>query len=346
MLIASDGQPKIVDFGLSKLITGGTAATATGDVLGTASYMAPEQAGGRSKEVGPAADVYALGAILYEMLTGRPPFKAETPLDTLVQVAHDEPVAPAAPAEGAARPGEHLPEVPEQGAGAALCQRPGAGRGSRSLPGRGAGRAPGRSAWSAGPRGGHGGGRAWPPCWPSPRAGALIAFGLVTWEGRRASRARPAPSGRAGRKSGNGSPPRRHAAARRCSGGYTRGSRPGLLRDRGLRHCEDGDVGLGLLWLAQSLRLVPEDDRDLQRAIRTNLAGWRGQTHALQALLGHADRVLSAVWSPDGKLILTAGADRTARLWDAATGELQWPAAASTPAPFRSPPSARTVPRS
>jgi serine/threonine protein kinase len=84
---------KITDFGLAKqLDTAGQ--TQTGAVLGTPSYMAPEQAAGKGREVGPAADVYALGAILYECLTGRPPFKAATTLDTVAQVIHNEPVAP------------------------------------------------------------------------------------------------------------------------------------------------------------------------------------------------------------------------------------------------------------
>jgi serine/threonine protein kinase len=97
VLVAADGTPKVTDFGLAKRLAGsaaGASPTQTGAILGTPSYMAPEQAGGVAKQVGPAADVYALGAILYELLTGRPPFRAETPLDTLLQVLSDEPVPP------------------------------------------------------------------------------------------------------------------------------------------------------------------------------------------------------------------------------------------------------------
>jgi serine/threonine-protein kinase len=85
--------PKITDFGIAKVLTAETSDTTTGVVLGTPAYMAPEQARG-SGEVGPAADVYALGAILYEMLTGRPPFRGATPLETLDLVRGAEPAAP------------------------------------------------------------------------------------------------------------------------------------------------------------------------------------------------------------------------------------------------------------
>ena len=85
--------PKITDFGLAKRVEGDHGLTRTGAVMGTPSYMAPEQAQG-VKDVGPAADVYALGAVLYEMLTGRPPFRALTALDTVLQVLSSEPVPP------------------------------------------------------------------------------------------------------------------------------------------------------------------------------------------------------------------------------------------------------------
>jgi WD40 repeat protein len=94
VLLASDGSPKITDFGLAKCLDAEDGQTRSGDILGTPSYIAPEQARGSLKEIGPATDVYALGAILYELLTGRPPFKAATLVETLDLVRQTEPAAP------------------------------------------------------------------------------------------------------------------------------------------------------------------------------------------------------------------------------------------------------------
>jgi tRNA A-37 threonylcarbamoyl transferase component Bud32 len=94
VLLTEDGQPRIVDFGLAKLLDGATVRTQTGAIVGTPGYMAPEQASPRKQPVGPAADVYALGAILYELLTGRAPFQGETPLETVYEVLHADPVPP------------------------------------------------------------------------------------------------------------------------------------------------------------------------------------------------------------------------------------------------------------
>jgi serine/threonine-protein kinase len=94
VLLTADGTPKVSDFGLARRLGDAAALTQTGVAVGTPSYMAPEQARGRPNTVGPAADVYALGAILYELLTGRPPFKGESAAETLHQVIFQDPVAP------------------------------------------------------------------------------------------------------------------------------------------------------------------------------------------------------------------------------------------------------------
>ena len=94
ILLAADGTLKITDFGLAKAIGADAGLTRSEAVMGSPSYMAPEQAAGNTRDVGPAADVYALGAILYELLTGRPPFQAATPLETLEQVRSAEPIRP------------------------------------------------------------------------------------------------------------------------------------------------------------------------------------------------------------------------------------------------------------
>jgi serine/threonine-protein kinase len=92
VLLTPTGQPKLADFGLARSSTEVERLTSSAEILGTPQYMAPEQAGGRNEQIAPAADVYALGAILYECLTGRPPFLGENPLDTLIQVRTRDPV--------------------------------------------------------------------------------------------------------------------------------------------------------------------------------------------------------------------------------------------------------------
>ena len=93
-MLDGDGQPIVTDFGLAKLLRDDSQLTQSGIAAGTPSYMAPEQAAGQTSHVTPLCDVYSLGAVMYELLTGRPPFQAETAIDLLIQVLEREPPAP------------------------------------------------------------------------------------------------------------------------------------------------------------------------------------------------------------------------------------------------------------
>jgi WD40 repeat protein len=94
IMVDRDGNPRVTDFGLAKKVQGDGDLTGFGQIMGSPSYMPPEQARGNRGDVGPSADVYALGATLYALVTGRPPFQAASAMDTLTQVINDEPVPP------------------------------------------------------------------------------------------------------------------------------------------------------------------------------------------------------------------------------------------------------------
>ena len=229
ILLTKDGTPKVTDFGLARRLEGNGGLTLSGAPLGTPSYMAPEQARGDKGAIGPATDVYALGAILYELLTGRPPFRADSPTATLHQVMADEPVPPVRlnPAR-AAQPGDDLPEMSAQGAAGPLRdrRRPGCRPGplppSRADPG--SPRRPRRATGALGPAA------------PRPRhvdrrtggdgAGRLRDHRMAVAHG--------------------GKRPRRAENARRAADHMaTR-----LVLDRAIALCERGDIGPGLLWFA------------------------------------------------------------------------------------------------
>jgi serine/threonine protein kinase len=126
--------PKITDFGLAKLVAGDDGAhTQSGLILGTPSYMAPEQASARHGEIGPEADIYSLGAVFYEMLVGHPPFRADSAADLLDQVMRHGPVPPGkAEATRGSRSRDGLLEMPGKGVQESLPERAISGR--RSAP--------------------------------------------------------------------------------------------------------------------------------------------------------------------------------------------------------------------
>jgi WD40 repeat protein len=312
--LTSDLCPKITDFGVAKRLQGDAGETREGDVIGTPAYMAPEQAGGQVEAVGPAADVYSLGVILYEMLTGRVPLQGPTTLDTLVLVRTEEPVSPR-------RLQPRIPRDLETICLKCLAKEPGKRYASaagladdlwRFLRGEPV-RARPTPAWE----------RAWKWARRRPVVAALAAavvfvtavgFGLVAWQWQRAEDKAQAEA--VAKRIAEANERQAHEEQRRAER-----LSAGTTLDRGVALCEAGEVGRGLLWLARSLELAGRaGDAELERAARCNLAGWQPILVRPRAQCPHASWVWDVAISPDGRTALTGSHDGTARLWDAATG--------------------------
>ncbi len=199
VLLTADGTPKIADFGLARRLDDGSGLTRSGIPLGTPNYMAPEQALGLTHSIGPAADVYALGAILYEAMTGRPPFRADTTEETLRQVVEQQPAPPSRWNAKVPRDLEvDLPQVPAQGAAPPLPERRRAGGGPPPLRARRADHGPpDRPAGTVGPVAGAQEG---PFCGPRARhaaggrAGRRRPLAQVRTRGPNAPRTGPRPT--------------------------------------------------------------------------------------------------------------------------------------------------------
>jgi WD40 repeat protein len=293
VLLAKDGTPKIGDFGLAWRLgapSGDPLRTAT--QAGTVSYMAPEAVNGLRDQIGRHTDVYALGAILYEVLAGRPPF-CGTEAEVLEQIRTRKP-APPSPLRKARDLSliclkclEKQPEHRYANAEVLAEELSRFQKGDLPVQTRWVGRLERIGHW-----GRRNPGLALAGSLAAVAAAAVLVVSLsllvVQERALKASKTYEAT----------------------------------LARDQGLRLCEQEYVGLGALWLNRALELAPDDAEEVRRTVLMNLDGWGrmlGRLHAPP--LPHPGEVHAVAFSPDSKRLVTGSGDGTARLWDVAKGE-------------------------
>ena len=314
--------PKISDFGLAKQLSGGEGHTRTGDVVGTPAYMAPEQAQGRLKEVSAASDVYALGAVLYEMLTGRPPFKGASAVDTMLQLCTLDPVPPhqlqpRVPPDLETICLKCLEKEPRRRHASAEAladdlQRFRAGEPILARP------TPVRE-------------RLWKWARRRPIVAGLVAaivavttlsFGLVSWQWSIAREQWGFAEARAeAEREARDDALEKEKREREARHALAILSARAML-DQGALVCSQGEPDRGLLLLARGLELAAQaHNDDLQRVARLNLAMWQQQLIRLRASFTHKNIVMAAAFSPDGRTVLTGSHDMTAMLWEADTSK-------------------------
>jgi WD40 repeat protein/serine/threonine protein kinase/CRP-like cAMP-binding protein len=311
--------PKITDFGLAKRMqadphaTGARYATQTGTAIGTPSYMAPEQAAGEGKRVGPPADVYSLGAILYDLLTGRPPFVARTAMETLLLVTSEEPPPPSRlqprlprdlvticlkclrkePEKRYATAGELADDLRRFLAGEPIRAAP-VGRWERLV--KWARRRPAAAALLA----------------VSAVAALALLSGGIAYEVRLRQALTEAKAGR------------REAQARLV----------GLNVQAGMALVDGGQLPLALPLLVEALRVSTKLHEESpgsaeaaaeERMHRIRLAFVLRECPRLRRLWIHRGQIPDAAFSPDGRQVATAGGDGFAYVWDVRSGKAALP---------------------
>jgi WD40 repeat protein len=306
-------SPKVTDFGLAKRLDEEVGLTVPGQLMGTPGYMAPEQIEGRSDAIGTGTDIYALGVLLYEGLTGTGPYRGASSLCSLHETLTQDPLPPS-------RLRLHVPHdleticlhclerEPERRYHSALALAEDL---ERWLDGKPIHARP-TPAWE----------RAWKWARRNPTTAALsaalvvlvlTALVVVTWLwGSAEARRREADEQRATAETLARKETRERQRAESLAAQ--------LLMERGIVLCEAGQYGHGLLWLARSREATLEDDTGRQLALDRLLGAWGGYLHSPVARVNHGGAVQAVSFTPDGKRFWTGGKGGL-RSWDSASGK-------------------------